>query len=252
MPRAAPGSARSVRAARPALRLVACQLGRRQLSGADGQPLLQAAMGNSAASALREANGGSADSAGPPASPAAHAAAGAPAARPRDGRASAAPVLSWHPRPRTPRSLWQSLAEEVVWNDGRHICARPDRAGRVAFAAQLVVGRLDRGPGDAPALRQAARGRQARAGRQRALEHALADLAIDPGLLGFAIARRVDGQVQAGLLASGGRGCPLMTRMTWMAYSWRRLAHSLPCQPATAIRALRPGSGQEPVGKAAC
>ena len=40
MPRAAPGSARDLFAQRgPALRLVACQLGRRQLSGADGQPL---------------------------------------------------------------------------------------------------------------------------------------------------------------------------------------------------------------------
>ena len=205
MPRAAPGSARSVRAAgqpcgssRPT--------GRRQARALAASPLLHAVMGNSAASALREANGGSSDAACSADVAGCSCGNGAPAARPRRAGASAAlPVLSLASAPRTPALSRQSLAEEIVRDDGRHIRTRTDRAGRVAFAAQLVVGRLDRGPRDAPALRQAARGRQARAGRQRARARARGsgDRPRPAWIRRRAAGRR---QVQAGFLARADAG----------------------------------------------
>ena len=248
--RAPPQVARDLFAQRASLRLVACQLGRRQLSALTAS-LLQAAMGKQrgVGAARGEWRFGGLRLVRRRHRLLMRQRARRPPGR-ETGRASAAlPVLSLASAPGRPALSWQSLAEEVIWNDGRHICTRPDRAGR---SLRRAAGRRPPRPwtGDAPALRQAARGRQARAGRQRAPEHALADLAIDPGLLGFAIARRVDGQVRLASWRRADAGV-LMTRMTWMAYSWRRLAHS-PCQPATATRALRPGAGQEPVGKVAC
>ena len=202
-------------------------------------------MGNSAASALREANGGSdaacsADVAG---CSCGNGRAGRPAAR-RAGASAACPSCPLHPRPRTPRLSGSPLRKKLSGMTAATYVEPTVPA--VAFAAQLVVGRLDRGPRDAPALRQAARG-QARAGRQRALEHALADLAIDPGLLD-SVARRVDGQVQAGFLAPGGRAAWMM----WLACSWRRLACPFLLAGRQRRSAFWPGSGQDPVGKVAC
>ena len=188
---------------------------------------------------------------GPPASPAAHAAAGAPAARRETGRgerglARLIPGIRAQGRPAL---SWRSLAEELSGMTAATYVPDPTIAGRVAFAAQLVVepprpwtGRCaSAAPGcawTASARRTAARP-----------EHALADLAIDPGLLGFAIARRVDGQVRLASWRRADAGVP--DDADDMDGIFMAATRALSFLPAGNGGALRPGAGQEPVGKVA-